>query len=296
MRDIPLSLLRSLAVVHAEGGVRQAAKRLGVEHASVSRALRDLEAWLGVPLTHERARGTRLRLTPQGRELADAAMAAIDGLQQATARIREAQSARRVVIATPPSVANRWLLPRLDQLEAACPGVEVSVVVDTVRMGKLDPLADLSLRMGARPETDQPIHIIGSDIVFPVMSPEAWERAGRPARADALRSLPLLHDRDARTAWSAWRDVFGPDDLDVRSGARFTSADLVLRAAERGRGIALTRGWLAQEALADGLLMRFLEDRRLVLKDEWWIAEHEPHSSRTPVRRVRDWLIEEGRS
>lgn len=123
MRDLPLSLLRTLAAIRAEGGVRPAAHLLGVEHSSVSRALRDLEAWVGGPLTDPRKRGARLRLTAQGVELADAAVAALKDLERATARVREGSSTKRVVIATPPSVANRWLLPRLDRLETDCNGV-----------------------------------------------------------------------------------------------------------------------------------------------------------------------------
>lgn len=292
MRDLPLSLLRVLAAISSQGGVRSAAKFLGVEHSSISRSLHDLEAWVGVPLTQQRRRGQRLRLSAQGADLAEVAVAAIRDLEQATARLREARTSKRVVIATPPSVANRWLLPRLDQLEAACPDVEISVVVDTIRMGGLDPLADLSFRMGGRPDFSDTVRIVGSDIAFPVMSPRAWEAAGCPSDVASLSFLPILHDRDPRTAWATWREAFGPADLDVRSGARFTSADLVLRAAERGRGVALTRGWLVEEALAEGLLIRPYGDLCLTLKDEWWVAEHGTAATRSPVRRVRDWLVQ----
>ena len=162
-------------------------------------------------------------------------------------------------------------------------------------MGQLDPMADLSLRMGARPNTNHVIHVIGSDIVFPVMAPGLWELIEQQASQEFLCKLPLLHDRDARTARSTWRDAFGPDNLGVRSGARFTSADLVLRAAECGRGVALTRGWLARDAMTEGLLIRPIAEHQLPLKDEWWLAEHRDSGPRKSVQRVRDWLVEEGR-
>ena len=90
MRDLPLSLLRSLAAVYAEGGVRPAAKRLSVEHSTISRALHELERWLGTPLTEARSRGQRLRLTQQGEVLGDAALSALRDLENATAKLREA--------------------------------------------------------------------------------------------------------------------------------------------------------------------------------------------------------------
>lgn len=294
MRDLPLSLLRSLAAVYAEGGVRPAAKRLSVEHSTISRALHELERWLGTPLIEAQSRGQRLKLTQQGEVLADAALSALRDLENATAKLREANSSKRVIIAAPPSVANRWLLPRLPRIEADCNGIEVSIIVDTVRMGNLDPYADLSLRMGPHAPTSAIVHFIGSDIAFPVMGTEAWKTAGRPTRIEALQKLPLLHDRDTRTAWSIWRDKIGPVDLDVAAGSRFTSADLVLRAAEQGRGLALTRGWLAQDALSEGLLTRPFGDLCIELQNEWWIAENNVSAMRNPVVKVRDWLIAEG--
>ena len=37
MRELPLTWLRALAAVHDAGGVRPAARRLGVAHSAVSR-------------------------------------------------------------------------------------------------------------------------------------------------------------------------------------------------------------------------------------------------------------------
>ncbi|MEM9791755.1 MAG: LysR substrate-binding domain-containing protein [Pseudomonadota bacterium] len=296
MRDLPLTLLRSLAAVRAEGGVRPAARRLGVEHSTISRALRDLERWVGAPLVEPVTRGQPLRLTPQGEALADAALGAIGDMERATARLREASSGRRVVIAAPPSVATRWLLPRLPRLESDCRGIEVSIVVDAVRMGDLDPSADLSVRMGPRPDTKSLIHTLGDDAAFPVMGPDLWEASGRPSDIAALAGLPLLHDRDTTTAWAAWRDVIGPRDLDVLRGPRLTSADLVLRAAEQGRGVALSREWLSADALAEGRLIRPFVNLEMPLPGEWWIAQGATAPLPGPAERVRDWLLAEGKA
>lgn len=292
MRDLPLSHLRALAAVHAEGGVRPAARRLGVEHSAVSRSLAALERWLGAPLVRPRVRGGRLELTAQGLALADASLRAMTDLQTAANAMREDTGARRVTICTPPSIATRWLLPRLDRLRAACQGVEVSIAVDEMRKAPLDPAVDLTLRMGPRPRTSLAIHDLGDDIAFPVMSPAAWDAHGRPSRPEDLRGLPLLHNRDTSTAWERWRDVVGPPDLDVRKGVRMTSSDLVLRAAEAGQGVALERGWLAADALSDGRLVRPIGAAALPLPAEWWLAEGDV-AARRASRAVRDWIIDE---
>lgn len=291
MRDLPLSLLRSLAAVRAEGGIRPAARRLGVEHSAVSRALRELEAYLGAPLTEPRRRGERIKLTPHGRDLADKAFAAMNDLEKSLIQFREPTGPMQVTIATPPSVAARWLLPKLPDLQRHCPGVEVSIVVDQPRRATIDPNIELTLRMGSVPnEVDHAI-ILGSDTAFPVMSPLLWEKLGRPSDVEQLHKLRLLHDRDSTVNWTNWREKVGPHDLDVRSGPRLTSSDLSLRAAEQGQGIALTRGWLVGDALDSGKLIRPFGEASLSLPCEWWLCEGMGTKERLATRKVREWLV-----
>ena len=63
MKDLPLHALRALAVVRSSGGLRAAARELGVAHSAVSRHLGELEAWLGVPVRARKSGRRRLTLT-----------------------------------------------------------------------------------------------------------------------------------------------------------------------------------------------------------------------------------------
>src|SRR5258708_37326435 len=82
--------------------------------------------------------------------------------------------------------------------------------------------------------------------------------------------LRLLHDRDPHASWEAWRRAYGPPALDVRRGPRFTSSDLVLRAAAQGQGVALARHRLAQDDLATGALLRPVAGRSVDLGPAYW--------------------------
>ena len=70
MRDLPLNALRAFACVLETGGVRPAARELRITHSAVSRHLRELEAWLDVPIIEAGGGRRPLALTPQGLELA----------------------------------------------------------------------------------------------------------------------------------------------------------------------------------------------------------------------------------
>ena len=293
MRDLPLTLLRALAAVYKTGGIRPAGRLLGIQHSAVSRSLRDLEAWLDVAI-FEKTDGRRaLVFTSEGATLGQAALAAMIELETAVLKTREGSNANSVTVATTPSFATRWLLPRLPELTKAHPKIEVSILVDQARKSPADAGADLNLRMGASPQGDlEPIPLMDEQ-VFPVMSSKLWEALGRPATVDALLGLPLLHDRDPSTSWGLWRTKIGPKQLDVRKGPRLTSSDLVLRAAEQGQGVALARGRLAEDSLANGSLIRPLGDREHDLGVNYWILTNRETKSRRAVKAVISWLLSE---
>lgn len=286
MNDLPLNALRAFALVAAHGGVRAAARELGVAHSSVSRHLAELEAWLGVPL-FERAAGRRL--TAQAQALGNAVLAGLREIEAATAVVREARSPFAVTLSTTPSFAARWLLARLPALERAHPRIELSVVVNQ----RLDDLAgagiDLSVRMGAGPWPDLHAEPLMDDLLYPVMSPSLWQASGRPRQPAELAGLRLLHDRDPHTGWERWRQAFGPPALAVQRGPRFASSDLLLRAALQGQGVALARGRLAAEELAAGTLLRPFGERELRLPDAYWIVRG-ARPLRSATATVIAWL------
>jgi LysR family glycine cleavage system transcriptional activator len=294
MKDLPLNALRAFALAIAHGGVRAAARELGIAHSSVSRHLVELEAWLGVPLFEREGDRRGWQPTAQARAFGAATLAGLRDVAAAAAAVREVRSPFAVTLSTTPSFAARWLLPRLPALERAYPRIELSVVVSQ----HLDDLAgtdiDLAVRMGAGPWPGLHGEPLMDDTLFPVVSPALWQSSGRPSRPADLAGLRLLHDRDPQTGWERWRQAFGPSDLALQRGPRFASSDLLLRAALQGQGVALARGRLAQDEIAAGSLLRLFGQRELPLPDAYWIVR----SLRTPrhaVAIVMAWLRQQAR-
>jgi LysR family transcriptional regulator, glycine cleavage system transcriptional activator len=289
MNDLPLNALRAFALTVAAGGVRAAARELGVSHSAVSRHLLELEKWLARPL-FERSRGRAgIRPTAQGRQLAARITRALREMSSAAQEVRERRSAFTVTVGAAPSVAARWLMPQLPRLEKAHPRIEVSVLVDQRMTDPREAGCDLSIRMGRGPWPGVDATPLMSDTLCPMMSPAAWERAGRPSTPAQLTGLKLLHDRDPNASWAAWRERFGPPDLEVRRGPRFDSSDLVLRAAVHGLGVALARGRLAEMDMASGALVRPLGDLSIELPDAYWVV-CPAGEKRTATSTVIAWL------
>lgn len=285
--------MRAFAAVYASGGVRAGARELGVAHSSVSRHLAELEDWLGVALTRKGGGRRGLAFTPQGEELGRATLTGLRDIERATASLREAQSANSVTLSAAPSFAARWLLPRLPLLERAHPRIEASVVVDQ-RLEDLETGGiDLAVRMGRGSWTDVLCEPLMDDALYPVMSPSLWKDSGRPDQPADLVGHRLLHDRDPQASWEAWRREHGPESFDVRSGPRFTSSDLVLRAAAQGQGVALARHRFAADDVASGVLLRPIDGLSVELGPAYWIVLPKHRRIKDATSRVIGWLREQ---
>jgi len=290
MPPLKLNALRAFAAVYESGGLRPAGRALEISHSAVSRHVAELEAWLGVPLLEMAESNRRTRFTAQGEALGRAALKALNGLAQSVAQVRESHRGNSVTIATTSSLASRWLLPRLSGLRKAAPWVEVSVLVQS-RVGSLaEQGAELALRMGPGPWPGEISEHLMDDTLFPVMGESAWIKAGRPHRLNDLLRLPLIHDRDPNAGWSLWRDQVGPASLDVQTGARFDSTDVVLQAAAQGIGVALARGRLAEAELASGSLVRFLGESAVILESAYWLIRREKEATSAATHTVIEWL------
>jgi LysR family glycine cleavage system transcriptional activator len=290
MRELPLVALRAFASVYSNRGIRAAARELNIAHSSVSRHVTELSAWLGVALVRDGGGRRQMTFTPQGEELGRAALAAMRQLDSVVGSIKEAKSSRSVTISTSASFATRWLLPRLPALEKAHPRIEPSLIIEQ----KLDDLGsgeiDLAIRMGRGDWPDVHCEPLMNDALYPVMSPAFWKKAAKPDKPAELAGVRLLHDRDPHASWELWRAAFGPKSLDVRSGQRFASSDLVLRAAIQGQGVALARHQLAADEIASGALIRPIAGLQVDIGPAYWIVMAPRLRLRAAVAAVVAWL------
>lgn len=296
MRDLPLTALRALAATYETGGVRPAGRLLGVAHSAVSRHLRELEALLDAPL-FEPGRGSgRLVFTALGEALGQASSSALAELQAAMDAARESHRGNAVRIAATPSFAARWLLPRLNRLHDRHPAIEVSLIVDQQPRPPAEQGCDIAIRMGRRPSGPDTVLPLMDDRLYPVAHPDVARPVGRNREITDLSKVALMHDRDPSAAWSAWKEKHGPRDLNVRGGSRFTSSDLVLRAAEQGMGVALARHRLAADAVRIGALVRLLQPLEVHLPEAYWLIVNRKSACRSAVTSVVAWLHDEARA
>ncbi|MDJ1007856.1 MAG: LysR substrate-binding domain-containing protein [Paracoccaceae bacterium] len=292
MNYVPLNLLRTFSAIYETGGIRAAARSLDIAHSAVSRALRELEGYLDVDLV-EKAEGRRiLSFTDEGDRVGRAAAKAINDLERTLDSVKRIRGRASVVLETTPSFASRWLFPRLGDFEVELPWIELSVTVDQRISSPGQMRADFALRLGNGPWNNLNCEPLMDDELIAVASPAYLN--SQNGRFDLSKSQ-LLHDRDPAASWTGWQNLFSNLSENVKQGPRYTSGDLVLRAAERGMGVALSRRSLAEESLELGRLVDAGGGRTMALPQSIWTVTP-PHSQiRKPVEKVIDWLKVQGK-
>ncbi|RWR04583.1 LysR substrate-binding domain-containing protein [Paenirhodobacter populi] len=277
----PLNAMRAFVVAARRQSFAQAAAELHVSAAAIGQHVRLLEEHLGGELFLRR--GGKLSLSPLGQSLApglDHAFAqilrALDGIADAPARIQ---------LCAPPSFALKWLVPRLDRLRTALPGIELEITGEP---------GDCSIRAGVFEQDGEHVIPLTREALVPLCSPAFAARHRLPERGPAalLEDVPLLHEaaESGAPGWDLWlRRTLPPGaDATARPGLRLDPA-LLLDAAAAGTGIALGRIRLAEAEIADGRLLSPF-GAPWPLPGGYAFAYPPHHPAEAALRALADWL------
>ena len=276
--------LQVFLTVARTGRISGAAKRLGVEHTTVSRRLSALEADLGVPLFYRTTTG--YLLTVHGQNVLANAETMESAALAVAARAREGSGAvgGRVRIAIPPEMASHWLAPQLKTFRAKHPQIELQILVGTRQRDLTRGEAELAVQ-SPNPRQQGLIGVrIGRGRMALYASTDLLP--GKTLRVDSLSTfpdIPLLAYLPAFHLLQAEK-WFQPILAAANFALRTNSTHALLAAARAGAGIAVLPRLVAR---GEGKLVAVSDD---VAAPEVWLITH-PEFRRDPkVRATADFL------
>ncbi len=282
-----LPALAAFEVAARHQNFANAGEELHLTASAVSHHVRKLEDRLGVALFQRHARG--VRLTAEGRRLADAAGDALTDLDDVFLGLRAGRGGGDTVrIATLHSFAYAWLLPRLPSFARAHP--HVRLVFDTaISLARFDEGGpDLAIRHGPGRWPGLDGHHLLDDPLFPVASPDLPGFDAIRTPADVAR-LPLVADL-SRQGWSDWFRGAGVRGVVPDERYTFTDSTGMLEAAAQGLGAALARSHIAPPWLASGRLRR-LPGPDLPSRYAYHVIYPTHRRLRPAARLFVDWLL-----
>ncbi|MBR7887330.1 LysR family transcriptional regulator [Marinomonas sp. A79] len=282
-RKLPaLNALRAFEVSGRRLSFRSAAEELGVTQGAVAQQVRALEDTLGFLLFERLARG--LALTPKGKTYLQDMTKAFDIMAEAT----DAVMARSdiVTISVTPTFAAKLLIPRLGDLQAQFPQIELrTVATEAVSQFDADQI-DIAVRLtkSSFPSNLQAAKLFPQELVA-VASPLILKEVALPLTLDELRHKPLLHD-----AHNHWPMVLQSKEAPV--GARFNQTALAIDAAVAGQGVVLAcRAFVAKD-IELGRLVDVL-GRSYVIEPDYFLVRKRSAQASPAVEAVWLWCLAE---
>ena len=305
----PLGAVRAFEAAARHGSFKLAAKELSVTPAAISHQLAALEDYLGTSLF---TRSNRLvQLTPIGKTLAQQVSIALLGLQSALqVAAAQAKPVNTLVVSAAPSLAVKWLVPRLHRFHSLHPDIDLRLSSENQSHDLIhDTSIDVVLRYGKGEYlTLHAEKLWDENYVFPVCSPATKEQSQQPLRelADlhhqSLLRLPLPPDRvtnEVGERWQAWLNELGyKDELLTQQLARgpfYSHEHLAIDTARSGHGISLAVDILVIEDLLSKQLLRPLP-QQCVDPYAYWLLYREEDEERTVVKAFRNWIRAEARA
>ena len=278
----------------------RAGDELAVTPSAVGQQVKSLEAWLGIPL-FVRLPSKGVALTSVGERYAASISDMLDQLNEATARALKPEASRSLTVATVPSFASGWLIPRLGSLRERHPDIDVRISVGQGRTDFVREDVDVAIRMG-RPggypglRTD----LLMEETFFAVCSAALVDDPVHPLREPAdLRHHTLLHEivdtiPDYIT-WDSWLAAIGVEGLDTSRGPAFPHTYLTLQAAASGQGVALATNVLIGDYLEAGRLARPFP-QEVKGPYQYYVVCPEASAERPSIVAFRNWILDQARA
>ncbi|MBV8926997.1 MAG: LysR family transcriptional regulator [Bradyrhizobium sp.] len=270
--------IRHFVALAREGTLSAAARRLGVDHATVARRVAALETATGLKLVDRRARTTTL--TEEGKRIA-AVAAPME--EAAFALDRTAQAAQpgldgEVSISAPPNFASSVIAPQLVRLRNQHPGIRLKLIGEKRRASLSRREADVALRLQRPLEAGLFVRRIGSFGFSLYGSPAYLEK--NPPHAFAFIGYDISMAESPQEVWLG--TIIGDREVVLRTNDLETQA----AAARSGLGLAALPHYLGD---GDPRLQRHVVTQKPVTRDVW-LAVHRDLRQVPAVRAVMEFL------
>jgi LysR family glycine cleavage system transcriptional activator len=308
----PLTTLRGFEAAARHLSFTFAADELYVTQSAISRQVRQLESFLGVLLFKRLTR--RVELTCEGQEYYQLIKDQFYELERASERYRLRESSYVLTISVLPTIASRWLMPRLDQFSQFDGKTEIHIVSSIEPVNFIEKGADIAIRVGRLPGEQSPkmapridLQMVTSwtditadrlfpDILAPVCVAGLLDGCDQLRRVEDLLKFPLIHTATRRHAWPDWLRAHGVREIERdQKGAEYGHFFMSLEAARKGLGIALIPEILLQNCAAtDGLARPWPAD--IASAGEYYLLIPDSRLDNRSVQSFRSWILTEARA
>jgi DNA-binding transcriptional LysR family regulator len=261
------------------GSFSATARHFDIGQPAVSKAVAQLEEWLGVKLL---LRSTRsLTPTESGQSFYLRAKRAVEEADEAVLAARGAAAGLtgKLRISAAVCFARLHIVPRLPEFLDQHPDLDLELVLDDRNIDLVDEGIDLALRMGDLADSNMTARRIGEARRRVIGTPAYFKTHGRPmAPSDLLahRAVIYTRDLDGGEDWTFGKDTA---ELSVKlpSHMKISATEGLRAAVFTGMGLAVASEWAFSPELKSGAVESVLDD---------WFLPTVPLSAVYPTGRM----------
>ncbi|MDB5464790.1 MAG: transcriptional regulator, LysR family [Phenylobacterium sp.] len=256
-----LAALEIFVRVVDAGSFSAVARRQGVGQPAVSKAVVQLEEWLGVSLL---LRSTRSVVpTEAGRAFYERAKRTIEEADEAVMAAQGIANglSGKLRVSTSICFGRLHVIPSLSAFLAENPDLELELVLDDRLVDLVNEGVDVALRTGAMPNSNMTARRIAEGRSMVVATPAYLQRHGIPTSPDDLVSHQAIiltrgGGRDSFTFRKADAEV----SVSLQGRLKVTQAEGLREAVTCDLGLAVSSEWLFSPELKSGEVVPILED------------------------------------
>lgn len=296
--DLPsLNALRAFEAVARLRSFRKAAEELFVTPAAITHQIKLLEGLLGLTLFNREHR--QVELTPAALAALPLLQQGFDSLRMAVGELRRHGKTPPLTVGASPTLASRWLMPRLQDFLSRHPGIDVRLLATSQTEGHSSD-RDIDIRFASDELSGPRVDLLFRIEILPMCSPKLLAGAHPLLTPADLRYTTLLHGdgRDASRAgstWARWLHRAGVIGIDARRGLQFDHSALALDAAADGLGVTLASPLLAAAELNAGTVVVAFP-QSMPLDNAYYLVTSDEAMARPDVAAFHQWLLDQARA
>ena len=282
----PIASLRSFEAVARLGSVTLAAKELHVTHSAISQQIKVLEEMVGLKLFIRHGRG--VQINEDGRLYALQVREALHHIADATRLVQVKPRRQELTLAMVPSFGSHWLVPRLERFRATYPHISLRIQASLAIASMQQEGIDMAIRMGKGDWEGMESHYLFADELIVVAAP-SYNDGVLPQTPSEIAKSKIIFSMES---WKTWCINAGLEREIVPGGLCINDSNLVLEAVRLGKGIALERRSLVQDALSRGELVQ-LTPFTAPYPWPYWLVSPQAAEQKTEAVLFKAWLDEE---
>ncbi|MFM0735376.1 LysR substrate-binding domain-containing protein [Paraburkholderia sediminicola] len=328
LRLPPLPALRFFEAAGRHQSFKLAAAELNVTPSAISHGIVGLEQSLGVELFVREPRG--ISLTATGVDYLSYVSEAFSLIAIGTQRLPNHRANRPIALSCAPTLASRWLLPRLAAFRTRWPHANVTVDTSHRQVGFPVDGFDFAIRLSRAPVAGTAWTRLFSERLVPVCSPAYMDNLRDEHGNVDLRRATLIHVNSASEDWQAWFDGVALDGvaldgvaldgialdkvaldgvasdevarngvvldgIELNDGLRVDTIQLAFEAASMDLGVALGRRPLVDRDLDSGTLVEACSQTIASSTAYWLVSAQNAESAehRPELFDFKQWLLSE---